>query len=167
MSYTSEREFFHRGFKCEIIKINPEETDKIPFYEFCIIEFEKPTTLDKILFFSIGEGVRSDGIAALVDFIGLTVFYPGEFNKDVENIMRIGIMKHEGHIGCYTTDYEGDHWKYMSPSEMEQKLKQDIDIFHDSRKRMINAMKLYRGLYQKMQEYVKQIESGQMEVPKV
>jgi hypothetical protein len=167
MSYEEVKDFEYRGFKCEITRLIPTEPNESTYHEFCITEFVKPTTLDKILFFGIGEGVRSDAIAALIDLIGLSAFYPGDFNKDVENIMKIGIIRHEEHIGCYTTDHEGDHWKYMNAVDMEAKKKQDIDIYHDSRKRLIDAMKLYHNLAQRMQEIMKQIEIGQIELPKV
>jgi hypothetical protein len=171
MSYEIVKEFEHRGFKCEIIRIAPEAVDETPFHEFCITGFIKPTTLDKILFFAIGEGLRSDAIAALIDFIGLTSFYPGDFNKDVETIMKIGLIRHEDHVACYTTSYEEDgevkdHWKYMIPSDMEAMLKEDIDRFHEVRKRMIAAMKLYRGLAQKMQQVMQQVGMTPAESPK-
>jgi len=165
MDYEEVKDFEHRGFKCEITRVIPDEPDQTPYYEFCIVEFVKPTSLDKILFFAIGEGVRSDAVAALIDLIGLTVFYPGDFNKDVENIMKIGLIRHEDHIGCYTTDHEGDHWRYMTPVEMENKLKHDIDLYHDSRTRLIAAMKLYRSLAERMQEVMQKVESGELKIP--
>lgn len=171
MSYEIVKEFEHRGFKCEILRTTPEAVDETPFYEFCIVSFVKPTTLDKILFFAIGEGLRSDAIAALIDFLGLTSFYAGDFNKDVEVIMKIGLIRHEEHIACYTTNYEEDgvvkdHWKYMNPLDMELMLKEDIDRFHEVRKRMITSMKLYRGLAQKMQSAMQQIGLDQTTSPK-
>lgn len=172
MSYEIVKEFEHRGFKCEILRITPEEPEVTPYYEFCILEFIKPTTLDKVLFFAIGEGIRSDAVAALIDLIGLTVFYPGDFNKDVERVMKIGLIRHEDHIACYTTNYEDDdgkikdHWKYMSPIDMEKALIYDIDQYHEARKRFIDAMKMYRSLAQRMDEIMKQVESGELELPK-
>jgi hypothetical protein len=165
MSYDIVKEFTYRGFKCEISKIFPDETDKTPFYEYCIVSFDKPTTLDKIFFYAIGEGVRSDAVAALIDFIGLTSFYPGDFNKDVEIIMKIGLMRHEEHIACYSSDNEGEHWKYITIPEMESKLKFDIDSYHDARKRMIAAMKMYKNLAEKMKEVMEKIASGELGAP--
>jgi len=166
MSYEIIKDFEHRGFKCEISKITPEEIGESPYYDFCVVEFIKPTTLDKILFFAIGEGVRSDAIAALIDFVGLTAFYPGDFNKDIDLVMKIGLVKHEEHIACYTSDHEGDHWKYMTPSEMEIMLKHDIDNYHEARKRFIEARKLYMALAEKMHEAMQQVQSGELQIPK-
>lgn len=171
MSYETVKEFEYRGFKCSIDQVFPDDGEQ-PFYDYCIASFVKPTTLDKLLFHAIGEGVRSDAVAAIIDLLGLTAFYIGDFNKDIENIMKIGLIRHDGHIGCYTTgvlDDDGeiaDHWKYMTPSEMEDMLKMQIDIYHDARKRMIDSMKMYRNLAQRMQEVMNQIQTGQIEMPK-
>lgn len=167
MSYELIKSFEHRGFTCEITQVTSEEPSETPYYDFCIVKFVKPTTLDKILFFGIGEGIRSDAIAALIDFVGLTSFYPGDFNKDVEDIMKIGALKHEEHIACYTTDQEGDHWKYMTPSEMEDLLKMDIDNYHNARKRLIMGMKLYRGMAERMRTMIEQAGDGQTILPSV
>jgi hypothetical protein len=153
MSFEDVKKIKYRGFTCEIVKAFPEEVDETPFYEFCITEFEEPTNLDKILFFMIAEGITSEGVASLIDLIGLTAFYPGNFNQDVDSIMRIGVIRHEEHIGCYATNISDEHrWKLMSPPEMEQMLKADIDRYHDVRKRLIQAMKFNKKMIDKMNE---------------